>query len=161
MQQVITARFINQPKNPTGKFGNIKDADKNTYFMPKGMLAMVQPGVPFTADIEEQNWQNGPVQVITKILAQSSPATQARAANGHAPNDTERQIFITGVVGRAMGSGQFGVNDIKVLTLAADAAWQALQASKRGNISASPENRQPPAQQAPNYGDELNDSIPF
>lgn len=161
MQQVITARFVNQPKNPTGKFGNIKDADKNTYFMPKGMLAMVQPGVPFTADIEEQNWQNGPVQVITKILAQSSPQAQARASNGVAPNDTERQIFVTGVVGRAMGSGQFGVTDIKALTLAANAAWQDLQAAKRGNISSQPENRQPPANNGQNYGDDLNDQIPF
>ena len=160
MQQVITARFVNQPKNPQGKFGNVKDADKNTYFMPKGMLSMVQPGVPFTADIEEQNWQNGPVQVITKILAQSSPQAQARAANGSAPNDTERQIFITGVVGRAMGSGQFGLVDVKALTLAADDAWQALQAKRRGNISAQPENRQPPPQQN-GYTQELNDEIPF
>ena len=161
MQQVITARFVNQPKNPTGKFGNIKDADKNTYFMPKGMLSMVQPGVPFTADIETQNWQNGEVQVITKILAQSSPQTQTRASNGSAPNDTERQIFITGVVGRAMGSGQFGVVDIKALALSADEAWQALQAKKRGNISTSPENRQPPAQNGQNYAAELNDEVPF
>lgn len=35
------------------------------------------------------------------------------------------QIFVTGVVGRAMGSGKFGITDIKALTFAAKEAFHA------------------------------------
>jgi hypothetical protein len=38
------------------------------------------------------------------------------------PKDT--LIFVTGVVGRAMGSGSFGVTDIDLLTKAALAAYR-------------------------------------
>jgi len=39
-------------------------------------------------------------------------------------NDPNRNIFVTGVVGRAMGSGNFQINDIDALTSMAMATYQ-------------------------------------
>ena len=39
------------------------------------------------------------------------------------PNDANRNIFVTGVVGRAMGSGNFQINDIDALTSMAMATY--------------------------------------
>jgi hypothetical protein len=61
-------------------------------------------------------------------------------------------MFIMGVVGRAMGSGQFSANDIILLTREAAAAW-------KGRHSAAPGAPQS-LQQLETPG-ELNDEIPF
>lgn len=43
------------------------------------------------------------------------------------PPDQARQIFVTGVVGRAMGSGKFAASEILVLTQAANEAFERLK----------------------------------
>lgn len=73
----------------------------------------------FDAEKKGQSWSYTLVgQGNTAETAQPRPA--ATPARG---NDSEA-IFVTGVVGRAMGSGQFGVNEIKMLTVAAVQAYR-------------------------------------
>ena len=63
-------------------------------------------------------------QYAPQSSAQTMPAAQAnntfvpKATNGAMnKSDTQRlDIFVTGVVGRSMGSGHFSVNDIEELT---------------------------------------------
>ena len=62
--------------------------------------------------------------------AQPIPTGAATAVNPH----KEKDMFVTGVVGRAMSSGQFTVSDMKILALAADDAWDALEAKRAGRF---------------------------
>jgi hypothetical protein len=54
--------------------------------------------------------------------------------------DQSRHIFVTGVVGRAMGSGKFTASEIPVLTQAANEAYDRLERLLRG----VPESRPAP-----------------
>lgn len=44
-------------------------------------------------------------------------------------------IFVTGIVGRAMGSGKFGITDIKGLSLAALEAWIDTDAKHKQHVT--------------------------
>lgn len=61
---------------------------------------------------------------------QTAPAYQQQSEK----DDPSRMIFVTGVVGRAMGSGQFGVGDIASLATTANETYNAL----KDNIKATP-----------------------
>jgi len=60
------------------------------------------------------------VEVIKNPGEQNNDAPQQSnnfVSNGMSKGDTQRlDIFVTGVVGRSMGSGHFSVNDIEALT---------------------------------------------
>ena len=63
-------------------------------------------------------------QPIQRPLASQAPPPPAVSSH-----DREMYMFITGIVGRSMGSGKFEHNEIKLLTLAASDAWKALHAA--------------------------------
>lgn len=140
----LTAKYVN-PAAEGKKYGSIVDEDGNRYPATPHHVSKVRQGQTVTIDYDEQTWGGKPVMVVSKIHENAnnppppSPDDYGVApvrsngyagGNGHAK---EADIFVTGVVGRAMGSGQFTVTDIKSLTLAADEAWQALQAKRAGN----------------------------
>tara|TARA_Y100001973_G_scaffold60768_1_gene89303 strand:+ start:59 stop:478 length:420 start_codon:yes stop_codon:yes gene_type:complete len=59
------------------------------------------------------------VEVVKNPGEQNNDAPQQanNFSNGMSKSDTQRlDIFVTGVVGRSMGSGHFSVNDIEALT---------------------------------------------
>ena len=60
------------------------------------------------------------VEVVKNPGEQNNDAPQQSnnfVSNGMSKGDTQRlDIFVTGVVGRSMGSGHFSVNDIEALT---------------------------------------------
>ena len=52
-----------------------------------------------------------------ELISDNAESTPAVATNNFSKNNTQRlDIFVTGVVGRSMGSGHFSVNDIEALT---------------------------------------------
>ena len=67
----------------------------------------------------KQSAQGNPYTNISSVELESNNAesTPAVATNNFSKNNTQRlDIFVTGVVGRSMGSGHFSVNDIEALT---------------------------------------------
>jgi hypothetical protein len=61
--------------------------------------------------------QYSPVQTIQPVPQSNNTFTSKPPSNGFNKGDTQRlDIFVTGVVGRSMGSGHFSVNDIEELT---------------------------------------------
>ena len=67
----------------------------------------------------KQSAQGNPYTNISSVELESNNAesTPAVATNNISKNNTQRlDIFVTGVVGRSMGSGHFSVNDIEALT---------------------------------------------
>ena len=65
------------------------------------------------------------VQVVNGQQPQPAPQNtyQPEPVRTAIPNDSNRNIFVTGVVGRAMGSGNFQIQDIDSLTSMAIATY--------------------------------------
>lgn len=79
------------------------------------------------------------VQQIGQVAQQGMPS-QPQDAPPYKPApelrdvDKEESIFVTGVVGRAMGSGSFHVGDIDALTKAAVKAWRDRHKDDWGSV---------------------------
>jgi hypothetical protein len=127
----LNIQYVNEAK-PDKKYGTIKTRDGESYALPAGMAGVFQPNTTVEVPTQDQKWGDKVVHVIMGRPANSNaapaaaapappiaPAASARMAD---PKDT--LIFVTGVVGRAMGSGSFGVTDIDLLTKAALAAYR-------------------------------------
>jgi len=94
---VIKYTIVNTKTSEKGNpYSNIKDVE----IVTNGEVTHEQ------AQQEDRYMQAVPVQ-----------STPVQATNGFSKNDTQRlDIFVTGIVGRSMGSGQFSVHDIAELT---------------------------------------------
>lgn len=168
MQVQIIPKWINPPKKPGGKWGNVKDASGNVLWVPVPYLNHFQEGQPINVvtKTSDRPWGTlGHVEQIVNINGQDVTGQQGPVQAGDRPapipqnvpkDDKEEGMFIMGVVGRAMGSGQFGVTDILDLTQAAALAW------RERHIKPEPQQTaQPPANVADELGFDPDDSIPF
>ena len=150
-QAILTPKYVNAPK-PGKKMGSIKDQAGILWLCDPGLLTSFSPGRPATVEAETVKFNDGTVmQKITGIVHGAEPATNGAAHHGNErqPN-AGREIFITGIVGRAMGSGQFAIADITALTAAAAAAWDTVVVSN-----------DKPTIDKPRADATLNDDIPF
>ena len=68
--------------------------------------------------IKNPDGHNDAPQQLSNVVDNVAPtAPQNNFSNGMSKSDTQRlDIFVTGVVGRSMGSGHFSVQDIEELT---------------------------------------------
>ena len=67
--------------------------------------------------IADPSQQTGAPQPIGDVMQKLSSPQPINGGNPISKSDTQRlDIFVTGVVGRSMGSGHFSVNDIEALT---------------------------------------------
>lgn len=136
---VIVAMYVNNAK-PDKKFGSIVDPDGNKFMLPVGMQDAFRAGQTYDVPTSNKKWGQDAVVVIEGrpgAAGSTGPATPAPNANQQtAPSPPrtngalgkEGEMFVMGVVGRAMGSGKFDVTDIDLLTKAAVQAW-------RGNVA--------------------------
>jgi len=146
----MTVQYVNPPRDPTtGKYGSIKSTAGETIWVPVRMLALYQGTEGRAVDVptKQATWGQGddarqvtiatggpgPSNVVGWQGAQRAPAQQptaqqpapqpAPAYRPPAADKDGRAIFITGCVGRAMGSGKFTASEILVLTKAAMEAY--------------------------------------
>lgn len=136
----MRVKYVNNPKKPEGKFGNIKMESGETFFVTVGNLNRYRVGMEIEPPSKSEKWGDSVVQVIpanydpSGSAAPTTPPHQpANAAQPPMPRTNgalgkEGEMFVMGVVGRAMGSGKFDVTDVDLLTKAAVAAW-------RGNVA--------------------------
>jgi len=138
----ITPKYVNQPK-PGGKMGSIKDPAGELWLVEPGLLGSFRVGAPIAVEWAPIKFTDGTERKkITGVVHGAAPQTNGRAsAMG---NDAGREIFITGVVGRAMGSGKFAAADIKELVTNAILGWGLVTAPKKAPPEAG-----------------LDDAIPF
>ena len=140
----ITPKFINPPKEGKTNY-SVKDTDDFLYSLNPQYLESFNIGVPVEVTYENREF-NG--NWFKMVKGARPPQAQSQPAPGPAPRPAgsvfsqDKHIFITGVTGRAMGSGNFAAVDIKDIALAAAAAFDALI------------NRETPSQ-------DINDEIPF
>ena len=74
--------------------------------------------VAYNPDGQNDAPNNNAPQSLGNVVSNVAPTQpQNNFSNGMSKSDTQRlDIFVTGVVGRSMGSGHFSVNDIEGLT---------------------------------------------
>lgn len=135
---VVTLKYVNQPKNPTGKMGSVVDGAGVRYMVPVENLGKFAVGGTYEVAVAQEVWKPGEpaLMVIRGVPAQAgaapsytpAPAASPTHASGHVNGakigeSAARQIFVTGIVGRAMGSGKFTPSDLEALTSAAITAY--------------------------------------
>jgi len=137
MQTTVEVSFVNQPKQAGGKYGSIKAADGNYYSVPVADLSRFQRGNKYAIEYDQTEKDGKTYRNFTAMsIAQSAPNIDRDYANRdvgkpsgshYAPTDAkDKFIFVTGVVGRAMGSGKFEPADILQLTQLACASYEEM-----------------------------------
>tara|TARA_R110002020_G_scaffold43261_5_gene125989 strand:+ start:1374 stop:1775 length:402 start_codon:yes stop_codon:yes gene_type:complete len=109
-------------------------ADGKRLYARENVSAKIGEMISYTA-INTKTSKNGNQYTnVTdiKVVNESNNTTQPKAVplNGNGidrPDQARRDIFVTGVVGRSMGSGHFSVDDIENLTANAVIAWNKLK----------------------------------
>lgn len=140
----LNPKYVNQPK-PGGRLGSVKDEHGALWLVDPGLLPSFHPGQPIEVEWAPMKFSDG--KESKKITGIVHGATSA-PADGRGSTDKDRDIFVTGVVGRAMGSGKFAISDIPALAVAAMAAWQLVQTGGTATVHArGPET--------------LDDNVPF
>lgn len=155
MQATIVPQYIDAPK-PGKKNWSIKDTAGIYYSFAPDLAAGLQANVPITIDYRVNNFNGKQFNMVERVYgATGAPVQQhpAPAATVYAPitapapaapvshpqphrngngETKSREMFIMGVVGRAMGGGNFTITDVKLLTLAAADAWDELARRDHG-----------------------------
>lgn len=137
----ITIKYVNPPREGK-KFGSIKTPDGQTYWVPGALINEFQPNTTVDVPVQDAKWGANLVKVVAgSPSGDAAPAPQAQGnwnqpkASVPAPSipatgNMDRKdalIFVTGVVGRAMGSGQYKSGDVSDLTHEALKAWFMLK----------------------------------
>lgn len=138
----VTPQFVNQPKKPGGKYGSIKDGNGTYWSVPVGLLPHFKPNEPASVEWE----MNGEYYNIKGIVGHAAPQPIAAPspqpitpkANGHTPGSAgtpgiyfkERCMFIMAAM-KALSADR-GPGDVKLFALAADEAWNELEARWHG-----------------------------
>lgn len=89
-------------------------------------LAGLNPGMIVDLDWQQESFQGKDGRTVTtnKLTNVGKATGQSRPSESHAKPDAKaREMFVMGVVGRAMGSGKFAAKDIAALTANAKMAW--------------------------------------
>lgn len=153
MQVSGRIQFVNPPK-PGSRFGSLKINNMYVGVKP-AELGQYRQGDQVTLEVAERASPNG--KTWYDLVHSSQPAAPVQQPPSVPPPSQQRggssndmMIFVTGVTGRAMQSGQFGLGDILALT---DAARNAYERVILGVV------KEPAPSHA--YGNDLDDQIPF
>lgn len=141
----ISIKYVN-PAKEGKKFGSIKSVEGDTYWVPAGMVSGFQPGTTVDVPTKTEKWGANIVNIVAghaggtpqdlpgwaKPIVPRTPSPAPAPAPAPAAIPTpigskDALIFVTGIVGRAMGSGQFKSGDIQDLTHEALKAWFMLK----------------------------------
>lgn len=141
----ITIKWVN-PAKPDKKFGSIVDVDGTKYMCPAALVSQFKPGTTVDVPTQSAKWGADVVEVIQghaqatatstsawskpQAPAVSPPASPPAAFSTPATGAMDRKdalIFVTGTVGRAMGSGKFAAGDLMDLTHESLKAWFMLK----------------------------------
>ena len=162
-------------RTPTAKYGNIKSTAGETVMVPITMLSLFRGREGQAVDVPTKvatwgqgtdakqvtiatagpgggGWQGAQRAHAAQQIGPGKPAPQhpAPAYRPPAADKDGRAIYITGVVGRAMGSGKFTASEILVLTQAATEAYDRLLDPSKPK----------PVQTAPAAEPPFNDALP-
>ena len=141
---VINIKYVNPAKDEK-KYGSIVGTDQTRYMVPAGMVHQFQTGSTVDVPTKTEKWGESIVTIVAGHANGSPsppppaprPAPAPSLGSGLAPvnavppigtaMDKDALIFVTGLVGRSMGSGKFASGDMSDLTHEALKAWFMLK----------------------------------
>ena len=92
-------------------------ANGNQYTNIKDVVVVPNPNDQQYSPQPQQTPQYTPTQAPQPVPQANNSFTPKPPSNGFNKSDTQRlDMFVTGIVGRSMGSGNFSVNEIEMLT---------------------------------------------
>ena len=92
-------------------------ANGNQYTNIKDVVVVPNPNDQQYSPQPQQTPQYTPTQAPQPVPQANNTFTPKPPSNGFNKSDTQRlDMFVTGIVGRSMGSGNFSVNEIEMLT---------------------------------------------
>ena len=92
-------------------------ANGNQYTNIKDVVVVLNPNDQQYSPQPQQTPQYMPTQAPQTVPQANNTYTPKPPSNGFNKSDTQRlDMFVTGIVGRSMGSGNFSVNEIEMLT---------------------------------------------
>jgi hypothetical protein len=134
--------YVNQPKQGQ-RYGSVKFDNGMYVGVAPQDLGRFQRGQDYTLEVSQRQGRDGrtfydlvhivsggqqplPVQQTAQQTYQQTAQRQSppRSSGGVSGVSNDMLIFVTGVVGRSMGSGKFGLSDIASLTAAAKDAFE-------------------------------------
>ena len=174
-------RILRVWKEPNGQYQNyniaVERRDGNGEYVHKmvddmaGQSAEQLVGqVAFVQELEQISKAGKPYKKVVAVRPaesanvppQAAPQSNPPQAAPSAPQgDKEEGMFVMGLVGRSMQSGAFTQQEIPSLVGAAMFSWrhrEKLYEQMKQRLSGKPSPQQ---QTPPDYGQELNDDIPF
>ena len=178
----VRVKYVNSPKKEGGKYGNIKLDNDELVWVPVDQLRLFEAGREYEIISKRQKWGNDWQDVLDRVVygnggggggsrgSSTAPTTgsagyrQTGGGAGQARPEQAMMIFVTGIVGRAVGSGKFGPDDVSAWTKAAIDAWFKGQvyiaklSEDLANDGAEPEPQQEPQR---DFSRDPNDEIPF
>ena len=184
----VSPLYVNGPKRDGDRYGSIKTREYGYISVPADQLHQFQPNKRVCIDIEERGqyknfhgFANGvpPSATFDGRRLPQRPQQQRRAPDdrriNHQPKPVQQvlpfdidamRIFVTGVTGRAIGSGHFQAQDIDELVKEAKAAYMKhmSNASTTASAAIEPELNEPlpdPSSYGAEPLDEEEDRIPY
>lgn len=144
-KKTLTIASVAQPR--AGKiFGLISASnDRGKYMAKPEIIDQMQRGNTYICSVSSKEYPDGLVWFVNQVSETQQPA-QAQGTPDADP--MARNIFICGVVQRAMQSGQFRVDQVVDLTKEAMSAWDLIAGKKKTDPGID-------------FEDELSDSVPF
>lgn len=134
---MIDLKYVNYSAGK--KWGSVKTTTGDKYMFKAVMAAALMGKENTTIDatiIPPDGWMEGAagqISALAGVVPSATPNMPVQAPQGVpqaqvAPAPTQdhkaEEIFVTGIVGRAMGSGIFNLSDIAPLAKAAGIAWR-------------------------------------
>lgn len=176
----ITPQYVNEPK-PGKKLGNIKTKELGYIWCQSEVLMNFQVNrrifIEYTENGDFKNFKRFPnpePHVAAPRVAAPAPRPQApvNRPNAAAPQtfaaqvDTQAlNIFVTGAVGRALGSGHFNAGDIDEIVREAKAAFMkhlsGVEPAPARKTSAPEPEFNDPLPDPESYGAVNSEDIPF
>lgn len=130
--------YINEPKGNQRSW-SLK-IDRTYVSISAQDVTRFRKGENVTLEVSERVYNGKTYYEYVSVVGggqQASPQPPAQRSNGAAPPvqsrggaSNDQMIFITGVVGRSMQSGQFGLEDVMALTDAAKNAYERVVLGK-------------------------------
>ena len=142
MTLIANVKYVNAAKDGK-KFGSVVDNAGTRFMVPTAMVSQFEAGKTYDVPTKQEKWGESLVTVVAGFASPAAagssqpqpyvPPPRAQIATytpGPAPSNSDHKdalIFVTGLVGRAMGSGKFVASDMTDLTSEAVKAWLFLK----------------------------------
>ncbi len=89
MQIDLTAQYVNPPKKPGGKYGNIKDPNGHLWFVAAEALGQFTAGNTYRVNVEKEMWGDFEADVVRGIVGPEQSTAGPQQVARHIPSNIQ------------------------------------------------------------------------